>query len=111
MAWPKKGTRKLVVDGVSFRWHYAPHCLLCGTDFITVGVESKGYYLYVDPYRWGFEFRPQDVTDAIRWAMSHGWSPSLGPTRTLAWDDRRQQHEWLADGARHGKDAHRQAND
>ncbi len=101
MAWPKKGTRKITVDGLPLLWHYAAHCVFCRADAITVGVEGERYFLYIDPFPWGFEFRPRSVADSVRWALAQGWSPALGPTCAMAWDDKRGENVWLPEGARH----------
>ena len=101
MAWPKRGTRQLVVDGASFLWHYDGCCLWCSNDVITVGREGVPYVLFIDPVAWHFEFRPAQVVDAIRWALKEGWTPENGPTRAMGLNDETEAYEWLADGQRH----------
>jgi len=101
MAWPKRGTRRLVVDGEEFLWHYAGHCLWCSDDVFTVGREGAPYVLFIDPYAWHFEFRPAQVVEAIRWALKEGWTSEKGPTRAMALNDASRAYEWLPDGKRH----------
>ena len=101
MAWPKKGTRELSIDGKKYLWHYAAHCPLCSSDVFTIGQAGKRFVLFIDPYPWGFELRPSSVVAAIKWALNKGWSSEFGPTRAMAWNDENQEFEWLPDGERH----------
>lgn len=101
MAWPKKGTRKLVVDGEDFLWHYSGHCPLCSDDVFTVGKPGAPHVLYIDPFPWNFEIRPRSIASAIRWAKNDGWSAEQGPTRAMGMNDATEQFDWLADGQRH----------
>jgi hypothetical protein len=101
MAWPKKGTRKLVIDGVKYLWHYDGHCPLCSSQVFTIGREGERFVLFIDPYPWGFELRPASVVKAVRWALSQGWTSKSGPTRAMAWNDQKQEFEWLPEGERH----------
>lgn len=101
MAWPKKGTRKLVIDGEAYLWHYDAHCPLCSTDVFTIGQAGKPFVLYIDPYPWEFEMRPATVAKAARWALNNGWNPATGPTRALFWNEATHDFEWLPDGERH----------
>lgn len=57
--------------------------------------------LFIDPYPWSFEYRPRDVTVAIRWATAQGWTPDDGPTRAMSFDDDAGEFVWLRDGERH----------
>ncbi|MEO1333807.1 MAG: hypothetical protein AAFV32_09845 [Myxococcota bacterium] len=84
MAWPKKGTRKVTVDGIDYLWHFSGHCLLCSEKVITIGREGAPFVLFLDPYAWHFEFRPRSVVEAVKWATSKGWSVVDGPTRSLS---------------------------
>jgi hypothetical protein len=101
MAWPKKGTRELVINDQKYLWHYDAHCPLCSSKVFTVGQEGKSFVLFIDPYPWGFELRPASVVSAIKWALKKNWSPESGPTRSMAWNDDSQMFEWLPDGERH----------
>jgi len=101
MAWPKKGTRRLVVDGIDFSWHYTGHCPCCSDDVITVGIAGKPYVLFIDPFPWKFELRPSHVASAIRWAIKNGWSPDGGPTKALSLDYDKDEFVWLPEGKRH----------
>lgn len=101
MAWPKKGTRKLVIDEKTYLWHYSGHCPLCSSDVFTIGQHGNRFVLYIDPYPWGFELTPSSVVTAIKWAVDKGWSPESGPTRAMAWKDKIQEFVWLPDGEHH----------
>ena len=101
MAWPSRGTRKIVVDGEAFLWHYDAHCLACSNDVITAGRAALPFVLFIDPFPWDFEFRPKNVAWAIRWARSQGWSPEAGPTRALAFNEQTRELQWLPEGQRH----------
>jgi hypothetical protein len=50
VAWPKRGTRKLVVNGSEFLWHYDACCIWCSDDVVTVGRAGAPYVLFIDPY-------------------------------------------------------------
>ncbi len=101
MTWPRKGTRKTVVDGESYLWNYKGHCLWCSDDVFTVGRSDSAFVLYIDPYPFGAEVRPANVADAIRWAVNHGWDPDSGPTKSMALNQGQDRFEWLPDGVRH----------
>lgn len=101
MAWPKKGTRKITVDGVNYLWHYSAHCPLCSDDVFTVGIAGSPYVLFIDPFPWNFELKPSSIASAIRWATENGWTPAQGPTRGMSYDDRSKEFIWLPDGERH----------
>lgn len=101
MAWPKKGTRKITLDGTDYLWHYSGHCTLCSDDVITVGIAGKPCVLFIDPFPWHFAFTPSAVADALRWALNNGWSPRKGPTRAMSFDDNLKTYVWLPEGKRH----------
>jgi hypothetical protein len=101
MAWPKKGTRKITVDGVNLLWHYSGHCPLCSDDVLTVGIPGKPYVLYIDPFPWNFDLTPSSVANAVRWAMINGWTPDNGPTKAMTLDTEKKAFKWLPEGRRH----------
>lgn len=101
MAWPKKGTRKLVVGGVPYLWHYSGHCPLCSEAVYTVGQSRQPHVLYIDPLPHDFELTPKAVASAVEWAVGQGWSSAGGPTRAMAFDSQLQDFVWLPDGSRH----------
>ncbi|WP_223788198.1 hypothetical protein [Marinicella meishanensis] len=103
MAWPKKGTRKIVVDNEAFLWHYDAHCPWCSDDVFTAGKAGKPFVLFIDPFPWVAEMGPKYVAKAIRWARANGWSSSGGPTRALSINSADEQFFWLEDGERHAK--------
>jgi len=101
MAWPKRGTRRIVVDGEEFAWHYDVHCVFCSDDVMTAGKQGAPYFLFIDPYSWSVEVRPRSVAAAIRWARATGWTAERGPTKAMAFDDKSQDFRWLAENQRH----------
>ena len=84
MAWPKRHTRTLRLDGCDYLWHLSGNQLDCSGTVLTVGKATCRHYLHVDPYPWDFEIRPATVAEAVRWALSQGWSAEDGPTRRMA---------------------------
>ena len=100
MAWPKKGTRKITVDGITYLWHYSDHCPMCSNDVLTVGIAGRPYVLYIDPFPWNFEIKPSAIAEAIQWAINEGWSPEAGPTRAMSMGST-GIFIWLPEGARH----------
>ena len=101
MAWPKKGTRKITVDGIKYLWHYSGCCPWCSDDVFTAGIAGRPYVLYIDPFLWNFELKPSNIANAIRWATKNGWTPDKGPTRAMSLDDNNKEFLWLPDGQRH----------
>lgn len=100
MVWPKKGTRKISVDSVTYLWHYSAHCPMCSNDVLTVGITGMPYVLYIDPFPWNFEIKPSAIAEAIQWAVNEGWSPDQGPTKAMSLDST-GAFIWLPDGERH----------
>jgi hypothetical protein len=100
MAWPKRGTRKIRIEGEDFLWHYDA-CPCCSRDVITVGREGAPFVLFIDPYPNDFPLRPGSVASAIKWARAQGWSPESGPTRPLALDENTGAFVWLRPEQRH----------
>lgn len=103
MAWPKKGTRKIVVDREEFLWHYDACCPWCSDDVFTAGKAGDPYVLFIDPFPWAAEIGPKYVAEAIQWARRNGWSSSDGPTRALSIDGTNKEFFWLNEGERHAK--------
>lgn len=101
MAWPQKGTRKLVIDGVPYLWHYSGRCPLCSEAVFTVGQSQQAYVLYIDPLPHDFEITPKSIAMAVKWAISQGWSSADGPTCAMALDTQTQNFIWLPDDSRH----------
>jgi hypothetical protein len=101
MAWPKKGTRTIVVDDEPYLWHYNAHCPWCSDDVYTAGRAGDPYVLFIDPFPWVAEMGPKYVAQAIHWAVSQGWSTTQGPTKALSLDSATEQFFWLKEGQRH----------
>jgi hypothetical protein len=104
MAWPKKNTRPLIVDGTRFLWHHSGRALYTADGIITVGIEGDRFFLHIDPFPHDFEIRPATVADCIRWALARGWSTCDGPTRGMAFDAKTGSNVWLPDGVRYLSD-------
>lgn len=103
MAWPKKGTRKIVIDGDEFLWHYDACCPWCSDDVFTAGKSGYPYVLFIDPFPYAAEIGPGYVARAIKWAISKGWSPLNGFTKSMSIDSDMEVFFWLKDGERHAK--------
>jgi hypothetical protein len=94
MAWPKNGTRKLIIDGVEWLWHFSGHCHECSADMVTVGQSGAPYHLFLDPLKGYFEHTPGHVSRSLRWALSQGWNPTHGGDRTMIAVDQ-DAFQWL----------------
>ena len=76
MAFPKKDTRRLTVDGVPYQWH-----LDADWDsrnrWIVVGrkIPGAGQLLMINPYHHDFLPTRGAVSRAVRFALDHGWNP------------------------------------
>jgi hypothetical protein len=103
MAWPKKGTRKIIINGEEYLWHYDACCPWCSDDVFTAGKSGQPYVLFIDPFPYAAEIGPGYVSRAIKWAISQGWSPSSGPTRSMSIASENEKFFWLKDGERHAK--------
>ncbi len=99
MAWPKRGTRKLIIDGVDWLYHYDAHCMFCSADSVTVGRLGHTHYLYLDTFSQHFDHAPRHIVSSIRWATLNGWSPATGPDRALTATE--DGFQWLPQGHRH----------
>ncbi|WP_157496531.1 hypothetical protein [Hahella ganghwensis] len=103
MTWPKRGTRKIVIEGDEFLWHYDACCPWCSDDVFTAGKSGKPFVLFIDPFPYAVEIGPGYVTKAIKWAQSQGWSPETGGTKAMSIDSNSQEFFWLDEGERHAK--------
>ncbi len=95
MAWPKKGTRRIVVNREVWLWHYSGR----RNDVVTVGRKGCPHYLFLDTFAWNFEHTPSHVAASIRWALAQKWSPLHGPDRGIFAND--EGFQWLPEGQRH----------
>ncbi|WP_119728837.1 hypothetical protein [Thermomonospora amylolytica] len=102
MTLARKGTRRIVVDGVEFRWkvrHKPTYDQGIGSDpltFVAELAEYSGALLvvslpYPHPGNWlelpSVPVLPRTVATAIRLAMERGWQPSRpGPAFELSLD-------------------------
>ena len=103
MAWPKRGTRKIVVEGEEFLWHYDACCPWCSDDVLTAGKAGQGHVLFIDPFPHSAEIGPKYVAQSIKWALSQGWSAENGPTQALSINIETEEFFWLKEGERHAK--------
>jgi hypothetical protein len=71
----KTKLRKIVVDGRQFVWVLPGNSLELGNVHLSVFASKRTQPLRIDPFPWAFTVRPQSVADAIRFALTHGWSP------------------------------------
>ncbi|WP_036480242.1 hypothetical protein [Myxosarcina sp. GI1] len=91
MAIPKKGTRKIIVDGIPYRWYVRRKPTHTQGDYatcITAGVErveTKGSVLSIT-FLWNcynyysgaeFSITPKDIEHCIRDAIALGWQPEV----------------------------------
>lgn len=100
MAWPKKGTRTISVDGKKFLWHLSGNRLDSKETVITVGHEGQKYVLFIDPYPWDFDIKPSNIVEAVRWALGKGWTPESGPDTHMAYSRDEKGFVWLPEGIR-----------
>ncbi len=98
MAWPKKDTRKIVVNGMDFLWHLSGNALDNKETVITAGTREGKYFLFIDPYPWDFEIKPVNIAAAVQWALNEGWTPGAGPNRHMAFSAITQSFVWLPEG-------------
>lgn len=99
MAWPKRGTRKLVIDGVTWLWHYDAHCEFCSSECVTIGRTGCPHYLFVDTFSRHFIRNPGNMAAAIRWATDNHWTPETGPDQALTATE--DAFEWLPADRKH----------
>ncbi|MFJ9695666.1 hypothetical protein [Kitasatospora sp. NPDC101183] len=90
MALPKKGSRRIVVDGVEYRWRVSGKHWCCDYDVSTLDymvedAASPGTTLVVETGRPAVYppslvpaevILPREVAAGIRAARSNGWTPS-----------------------------------
>ena len=102
MTWPKRGTRKIVVDGVEYLWHFDAHCLWCSNGLFTVGQPGKPCVLYINAAVFGEEIRLKNVALSIKWAVSEGWSPEQTPSRSMSRNYETEEFYWVSSDLKHG---------
>jgi len=76
MAFPRKNTRRLSVDGIPYAWHLNDDWDR-RTRWIVVRREvcGAGQLLMIDPYHHDLLPTRGTVSKAVRFALSHGWRP------------------------------------
>lgn len=84
MTIPRKGARRLRLDGVAFRWrvheHYAPH----GLEVVVQEEGGRGAVLKLRSREQlaATHLKPSMLVEQLRIALAEGWTPSL-PGATL----------------------------
>lgn len=58
--------------------------------------------LYIDPYNWHFEVRPQTIEKAIKFALDKGWTPEERGVPFFLSMDKDGEFYQLPDGIRFG---------
>jgi hypothetical protein len=91
MALGKKGSRRIIVDGVTYRWRlrrrptYSQALCWSPCTYAVEHADQPGSTLVVTtdhphPSNWvtaqAVSVRPTDVADSIRMALARGWVPS-----------------------------------
>ena len=80
MSFPKKYTRKIVVEGITYLWHMSQNSLEGRATHITIAQETApNQFLHVDPFAAvfeGVEIRPRTIRRIILWALKNGWQPT-----------------------------------
>jgi hypothetical protein len=90
MAFPRKNTRRLSVDGISYEWHLNEDWDR-RTRWIVVRREACGaaQLLMVNPYHHDLLPSRGTVSKAVRFALGHGWRPEhKGPPVRLTFAGR-----------------------
>lgn len=75
MAWPKKGTRRLTIDEITYLWQRDGDWLTNSLWTVIKQQGTDGQLLYLGFY--GVEIRPRIVRNAIEFALFHGWEPNI----------------------------------
>ena len=80
MAFAKKFTRRITVEGESYLWHLRDNNLEAEPRRIVVQhIAARGQILVVDPFSepWvlNFEIRPRVIRTMILFGLTHGWEP------------------------------------
>lgn len=93
MAMPRKGSRLIMVDGISYRWILSNHHALCvaDRDIIVELAENPGTTLVAKPTAidccfgddYDYEITPALIEAGIRKAIQHGWCPADSGTFRL----------------------------
>lgn len=80
MAFPRRHTRKITVDGIGYLWHMNHGSDEFGQTQITIACAGQPkWFLHLDPYpamRGDFKIGPAIVRRTILWALSIGWQPT-----------------------------------
>lgn len=76
MAFPKRHTRRIAVNGVQYVWHLNHGDIDFGQTQVTIGhAKSHRWLLHADPYQ--IEPLPANVRAVILWALDQGWMPQV----------------------------------
>ncbi|MGV3659722.1 MAG: hypothetical protein ACO1TE_06050 [Prosthecobacter sp.] len=87
MAFPRRHTRKITVDGIDYLWHLNHNDVTFGQTQITIAcADQPKWFLHLDPYpciAGVYEIGPATVRRAILWALSLGWQPAVAHEPTF----------------------------
>lgn len=94
--------RSIIVDGNQYFWVLNGNRIDSKETHIRVYKEgTTGNILYIDPYNWHFEIRPKFIADAIKYALSIGWTkPDSKAGIYICYDD--HQYQVLPKGLKFG---------
>ena len=77
MSFPRRNTRRIIVDGVEYLWHLNPDFDLRDA-WIIIGQKGQTEQLvFLDPYHHDFLIGPHAVSEAIRFVRANGWQPGV----------------------------------
>lgn len=70
--------RNIVVYDISYIWTLKGNKIDTKECHIKVHKEGKSKsILYIDPYDWNLEIRPENIRKAIIFALKNGWEPDM----------------------------------
>lgn len=80
MAFAKKFTRRITVEGESYLWYFKDNNLESEPRRIVIQhIAARGQMLIIDPlaepYVLRFEMRPRVIREIILFGLAHGWEP------------------------------------
>ncbi len=75
MAFTKKHTYTIVVQGDTYSWHRSRRFEWHNRWTAIRKKDSEGQLLLLDPYHHDFTLGAGDVAKAIAFALGHGWTP------------------------------------
>lgn len=87
MTIPKKGTRKIIIDGKTYRWFAQADDDCSEKFFIIESVDDKQYRITGSfPYEINFVISPCIVRQAVKQAEAKGWKPGTSDVKKIVVD-------------------------